>query len=92
MSSDTETTKTQDTAKKDPNVILPEDLPADKEHSTRGTWSANGEKIDYKATVGTLKIDTNDVKPAASIFYSMFEAVDSDGKSGQNGDGPRDHR
>ena len=84
MSSDTETTKTQDAAKKDPkdpNVILPEDLPADKEHSTKGAWSAGGEKIDYKATVGTLKIDTTDVKPAASIFYSMFEAVDADGKA-----------
>lgn len=71
----------QAAAKKDPTVVLPEDLPQDSAHTTRHTWSHGGTTVDYDATVGTIRIDTPKVKPAASIFYSMFAAVDADGKT-----------
>ncbi|MBR3359468.1 MAG: carboxypeptidase [Aeriscardovia sp.] len=80
MMSDTEKNSSP-TEKKDPTIITPEDLPQDSSHRTRHTWSYNGKTIDYDAIVGTLRINTPKVKPAASIFYSMFVAVDADGNN-----------
>lgn len=49
------------------------------EHITSHTMQLNGETLHYQATVGTITIDTKDVKPAASVFYSAFELTDEDG-------------
>lgn len=64
--------------------INPQDLPADSSNVTRGTWKGANGSIDYRATVGTIAIDTPKVKPACSVFYLAFEAVDKDGKADAN--------
>ncbi|MCO6558187.1 MAG: carboxypeptidase [Bifidobacterium sp.] len=51
------------------------------ERTTNHTMELNGETIHYRATVGTITIDTKDVKPAASDFYTAFELSDETGKT-----------
>ncbi|WEV66659.1 carboxypeptidase [Bifidobacterium sp. ESL0769] len=51
------------------------------EHTTSHTMELNGETIHYQATVGTITIDTKEVKPAASDFYAAFELTDETGKT-----------
>ncbi|OZG68961.1 S10 family peptidase [Bifidobacterium eulemuris] len=51
-------------------------LPDPREITTRHTITLDGREWTYDATLGTLNIDTAKVKPAASIFYAAFNAVD----------------
>lgn len=60
-------------------------LPDPREITTRHMITLDGREWTYEATVGTLNIDTAKVKPAASIFYAAFNAVDSEsGKTDPN--------
>ena len=63
--------------------ICPCDLPGNSCHETRGSWEGENGKIDYKATVGTIQIDTPKVKPACSVFYVAYQACDEDGNTDQ---------
>ena len=51
-------------------------LPEPREHTTRHTAIIDGHEWTYDATVGTITIDTKKVKPAASVFYAAFTALD----------------
>lgn len=64
--------------------VSPADLPENTTSVTRGTWKGGSASIDYKATAGTLRIDTPKVKPASSIFYVAFEAVNDKGETDPN--------
>ncbi|MCH3973600.1 MAG: carboxypeptidase [Bifidobacterium tibiigranuli] len=58
-----------------------EQLPPQSAHATRHSITLDGTEWQYEATVGTLNIDTEKVKPAASVFYTVFQALDADGKT-----------
>ena len=49
------------------------------EKTTRHTITLDGREWRYDATLGTITIDTAKVKPAASIFFAAFNAVDDQG-------------
>ena len=51
-------------------------LPDMMEHSTRHTITLKDGDLDYEATVGVIHIDTAKIKPAASVFFTAFNAVD----------------
>lgn len=51
-------------------------LPDMMERSTRHTITLGGGDLDYEATVGTIHIDTAKIKPAASMFFTAFNALD----------------
>lgn len=51
-------------------------LPEPVTHTTRHSVTVDGRAWTYDATIGTLDIDAGKVKPAASIFYAAFTAVD----------------
>ncbi|MCI1221270.1 S10 family serine carboxypeptidase-like protein, partial [Bifidobacterium tibiigranuli] len=63
------------------NVASAEQLPPQSAHATRHSITLDGTEWQYEATVGTLNIDTEKVKPAASVFYTVFQALDADGKT-----------
>jgi carboxypeptidase C (cathepsin A) len=71
------TSGTTDTA----NAANTEQLPQPSAHATRHSITLDGVEWQYEATVGTLNIDTEKVKPAASVFYTAFQALTADGKS-----------
>ena len=54
-------------------------LPEPYEKTTRHTITLDGREWRYDATLGTITIDTAKVKPAASIFFAAFNAVDDQG-------------
>ena len=56
-----------------------EHLPEPYEKTTRHTITLDGREWRYDATLGTITIDTAKVKPAASIFFAAFNAVDDQG-------------
>ncbi len=56
-----------------------ERLPEPYEKTTRHTITLDGREWRYDATLGTITIDTAKVKPAASIFFAAFNAVDDQG-------------
>ena len=56
-------------------------LQPETEHTTHHSIELAGKLWRYDATVGTITIDTAKVKPAASIFYAAFTAVDAEGKA-----------
>ncbi len=56
-----------------------ERLPEPYEKTTRHTITLDGREWRYDATLGTIAIDTAKVKPAASIFFAAFNAVDDQG-------------
>ncbi|BDR52587.1 carboxypeptidase [Bombiscardovia nodaiensis] len=56
-----------------------EKLPEQQEHRTQHSVIIGGRNWEYEATVGTINIDTKEVKPAASIFFSAFTVVDAEG-------------
>ncbi|BDR55044.1 carboxypeptidase [Bombiscardovia apis] len=56
-------------------------LPDERQHRTRHEVTIGGRSWEYEATVGTINIDTEKVKPAASIFYSAFTALGADGEA-----------
>lgn len=53
-----------------------ERLPEPCEITTHHTITLDGREWRYDATIGTLNIDTAKIKPAASIFFAAFTAVD----------------
>jgi carboxypeptidase C (cathepsin A) len=59
----------------------PPALQPESEHTTHHSIELEGKLWRYDATVGAINIDTAKVKPAASIFYAAFTAVDAEGKS-----------
>lgn len=56
-----------------------EHLPEPYEKTTRHSITLDGREWRYDATLGTIDIDTAKVKPAASIFFAAFNAVDDQG-------------
>lgn len=56
-------------------------LPTPSEHTSQHTLTINNQQLSYEATVGTINIDTDKVKPAASIFYTACNLLDKTGKS-----------
>lgn len=57
-----------------------ETLPEPCEITTRHAITLEGREWRYDATIGTLNIDTAKARPAASVFFAAFAAVDEDGK------------
>jgi len=56
---------------KPPAVPLPEPT----SHATRHTVTVGGTELAYEATVATTLIETEKVKPAASVFHAAFVAL-----------------
>ncbi len=59
--------------------ICPCDLPENYSKETKGTWKGAEGTINYKATAGTIQIETPKLKPACAVFSVAFQATDEKG-------------
>ncbi|RBP99806.1 S10 family peptidase [Bifidobacterium xylocopae] len=76
MSEQSDTTGKDQTSAKAGETLQP-----DEEHVTHHSITIDGHAWRYDATAGTITIDTETVRPAASIFYTAFTAVGESGEA-----------